>query len=722
MQIFEGYVIDSKWSVDRLFDESGQGQSAVVSDKEQNRKGVIKILKKSKDSERLKRFEREIDILQKLKSIERIPEIYEINEEEHYYIMEYIEGDSLSDTVSKKSNKKNFDKIMMAIMTLLQIVREYSELGVVHRDIKPDNIICKGGNIEDIYLIDFGIAYDNSTSENLTQVQNEMGNRFLNLPELKSGNKHDIRSDITFCIGILFFMLTNIKPRDLLDSNSHKPNETALGIERLQWVGTRNCIILNRIFDKGFNIDLKDRFRNVEDLEFALNEINTMKIGEGLIFNNVKKSDSFCLSTIKEITGVNDGRRENARQRLKNYDGKRIAIADPALHKRDEKIFFEAGKFDLINQIIAFSKIDDLGLFIGANKFNEFIDRNIPDEQFEIVAKMKVCKEEFIFSEYSLRGYSHEVSVQRMLEPLLKIDMDNVDESEIEARFLIKNNRLIVLKDEIKIYNLKRICDKYQAISIRNLDIDSSYRMSSNLKWLAYKSDEKIKIAEVSGDLVTEKKFSFIQNIQLQNFIDYRFGGEKLLLLFSDRLIVIDLNKNKSSEISISRRGFLRKKIIGFDKISNQGKYCYLRTNRTEKIYVDLINYEIDRECVYENIIESLDNKYIYYSSWHDRICRETIDGKTKETLYEDDKFRYGFSYGEIKCEGYNYFFAINRGKEYNRQYPNDKISVLKIINNELIKLCSIGNKCSICEMWVQGGYLISSDDNNQITVWKING
>jgi len=203
MHLVAGNIINEKWKVEKVFEPSGQGQSAIISSvNDLECKRVIKCLKDDKNTICVKRFHQEINLMKKLSSIERIPKIYEYDMGENYYMMDYINGPCLAEAIQIKSNKKQFNKIMNAIMQLLWIVKNYTEMGVVHRDIKPANIICKDGNIEDLYLIDFGIGFDKDNEEDLTKINVQLGNRFLKLPELLVGNKRDIRSDITQCVGI----------------------------------------------------------------------------------------------------------------------------------------------------------------------------------------------------------------------------------------------------------------------------------------------------------------------------------------------------------------------------------------------------------------------------------------------------------------------------------------------------------------------------------------
>ena len=124
---------------------------------------------------------------------------------EYYYISQWIEGQTLSNYVSQKKNI-SIDLAIDICRKLCTILISCHSEGVYHRDIKPDNIIIT--DKEDVFLIDFGISHDEKDNFN-TQIGQELGNRFLKLPEVAKGvgNKADPRTDVTFVVGIVFFLL-----------------------------------------------------------------------------------------------------------------------------------------------------------------------------------------------------------------------------------------------------------------------------------------------------------------------------------------------------------------------------------------------------------------------------------------------------------------------------------------------------------------------------------
>jgi len=171
---------------------------------------------------------REVEILEKLKCVSGIPKVlgHSISaaEEEPFVVLEWIDGIPLpghfTETVS-------IDESAETTLTLCTIVQECHERGIIHRDIKPDNILIHSES-NNLWLVDFGIGWTESEDDPFaTEITQELGNRFLRLPELHGpdpNSKHDVRSDITFVCGVFFWLLTHSKPFQLINEKMEAPH------------------------------------------------------------------------------------------------------------------------------------------------------------------------------------------------------------------------------------------------------------------------------------------------------------------------------------------------------------------------------------------------------------------------------------------------------------------------------------------------------------------
>lgn len=164
---------------------------------------ILKIIKKMDE-----RIQREIDIVDQ-NDIPGVPQIMEFNSfdyngEEHYYIFEeYIMGSNLKDLLQQ--GPLSLTQSLKLLETLLITVAKLESIGIVHRDIKPDNIICD--NNGQYHLIDFGIAR-NLNLQSLTLTLAKIGPHTpgYGAPELFQYNKAKINSKADlFSIGVVAY-------------------------------------------------------------------------------------------------------------------------------------------------------------------------------------------------------------------------------------------------------------------------------------------------------------------------------------------------------------------------------------------------------------------------------------------------------------------------------------------------------------------------------------
>lgn len=186
----------------KAFPESGQKQVYLVSI---DTYGIVmlKIIKKMDE-----RIQREIDIVNS-NDIPGVPKIKEFSSfqyegEEHFYLIEeYIEGETLTNILRR--GPLELQQALSLFESLLIVVGKLETLGIVHRDIKPDNIICaKDGTY---HLIDFGIARNlNLASLTFTMAVVGPHTPGYGAPELfqYSKSKIDSRADL-FSIGVVVY-------------------------------------------------------------------------------------------------------------------------------------------------------------------------------------------------------------------------------------------------------------------------------------------------------------------------------------------------------------------------------------------------------------------------------------------------------------------------------------------------------------------------------------
>lgn len=722
MELNVGAIINNKWKVEKLFEESGQGQSALVSSVcELEKEYVIKCLKDIKNTNSVKRFRQETKLLNKLQDIERVPCVIEENEEQYYYVMEYVKGTSLESAIHIKSNKCKFDKAMTAIMQLLGIVKEYSERGILHRDIKPANIICVDGNINDLYLIDFGIGHDKDDVEDLTEINVQLGNRFLRLPELQNGNKRDLRSDITMCVGILFFLLTGSAPISLIDEAERMPHQTEKGIRSLQWVGTKNLEILNRVFDKGFQNNIKERYQRVDDLIFALNEVNLHSVSTESRRKNFRKTDSFCLATIKDIVEVKPYSEESIIRRLKLYDGQLIAIGNVNFSEVENKRFIHLTAFNLFEIIDKYTKYrcaNIEGLFVKKKEYVEEILMK-DDAPFELSGKIHFRDNIVEFDSFMLQNVFYEIPVKRFFAPDKRFEFgENIDD------IICNKHNIIILGD-----SGYGVCNFYEEGNCEFEKIEltyllqncHSYKISESLKWIAYFDDKVINIAKYEGRYVRKVLNSI--DLMKGDIIDYAFVGDRLLLLQKNRLLLADLEEDTIEVIyNVNKLETVFGKLKKIHHICLEEQVLIIKNQQDKKIIIDLRKKEKIDET-YNHIIISTDKKYIY-SADYDKIVREKLEDGEKEVVCNINEsnvrgFYMNEQLKELEYVSHDYYFSLVNEKDDLKQ-RRKKVRIFRIEDNSLVRICDIGDAVGIEGFWVCSRGMVTINKNNDVTLWKM--
>jgi serine/threonine-protein kinase len=157
------------------------------------------------------RFKRELKLIASLEHPAIVP-VYDVGEEEdgrQYFVMRYMGGASLSDWIKK--GVLSLQDTAIIIERLASALDYAHSKGIVHRDIKPDNVLFDETNHP--YLTDFGIAKLTESAVSATG-GGSMGTPAYVSPEQAQGAKVDSRADIYGMGVMLYEMLTGKKPYD----------------------------------------------------------------------------------------------------------------------------------------------------------------------------------------------------------------------------------------------------------------------------------------------------------------------------------------------------------------------------------------------------------------------------------------------------------------------------------------------------------------------------
>ncbi len=201
----KGVIIQKRYEVVKLIGQGGMADVYLAYDILLERDVAIKILRNelSNDAVSLLRFKHEAVAVSKL-SHPNIIEIYDIGEfdSRQYIVMEYVPGKTLKELIVERGGLYK-DEAVHIMKQLVSAVQEAHHNHIIHRDIKPQNILVKSDG--SVIITDFGIALAQNALH-LTQKEMVMGSVHYLAPELARGETATFQSDI-YALGIVFYEL-----------------------------------------------------------------------------------------------------------------------------------------------------------------------------------------------------------------------------------------------------------------------------------------------------------------------------------------------------------------------------------------------------------------------------------------------------------------------------------------------------------------------------------
>ena len=196
-------VIANRYEVVQHIGQGGMADVFRGVDTILNREVAIKILRAdlSTDAVSILRFEREAQAATAL-AHPNIVEIYDVGDYKghHYIVMEFVPGRTLKQVIRARGPLLKEEAVDI-MKQLTSAVSEAHSKGIIHRDIKPQNVIVKADG--SVKILDFGIATAKGSMQ-LTQANNVMGSVHYLAPELAKGEQASAQSDI-YALGIVLY-------------------------------------------------------------------------------------------------------------------------------------------------------------------------------------------------------------------------------------------------------------------------------------------------------------------------------------------------------------------------------------------------------------------------------------------------------------------------------------------------------------------------------------
>lgn len=198
-------MINNRYLIIKRIGEGGMADVYLAMDTLLNREVAVKILRGelSNDPINLLRFQREASAASEI-SHPNIVEIYDVGEEnhQHYIVMEVVRGKTLKQLIQQRG-AIDIEEALIIMKQLVAGLNQAHKHGIIHRDIKPQNILIKDDGTAKI--ADFGIAQTQDATQ-LTQADSVMGSVHYMAPETARGETATKQSDI-YSVGIVFYEL-----------------------------------------------------------------------------------------------------------------------------------------------------------------------------------------------------------------------------------------------------------------------------------------------------------------------------------------------------------------------------------------------------------------------------------------------------------------------------------------------------------------------------------
>lgn len=264
-----GSTFAGRYQIIEELGRGGMGRVYKALDKEINEKIAIKILKPevSSDKNTIERFRNELKFARKIRH-GNVCQMYDLmKEKDSYFItMEYVSGEDLKSTMLRVG-QLSVGKTLIIAKQICKGLVEAHKLGVIHRDLKPHNIMIDRAG--DVRIMDFGIARS-LRSAGLTESGMMIGTPEYMSPEQALGEEVDQRSDI-YSLGIILYELVTGKvpfkgdtPVSVaLKQKTELPPDPRIFNEQIS-------DDLTRLILKCLEKDKKKRFQNIEEVLYEI--------------------------------------------------------------------------------------------------------------------------------------------------------------------------------------------------------------------------------------------------------------------------------------------------------------------------------------------------------------------------------------------------------------------------------------------------------------------
>lgn len=374
MDKYIGKRLDGRYEIHELIGVGGMANVYRCTDTVDDREVAIKILKDEylNNEEFIRRFKNESKAIAML-SHPNIVKVYDVSFGDmiQYIVMEYIDGITLKEYIDRQGIIEWKDALHLTTQ-ILKALQHAHECGIVHRDIKPQNImLLQDGTIK---VTDFGIARFSDKSTR-TMTDQAIGSVHYIAPEQARGDVTDGKTDI-YSVGVMLYeMLTGKLPFDgesavsvalmQLQSTPKRPREVNPGIP----IGLEQITI--KAMQKQPAARYKSAAEMLSDIErFRLNPSIVFDYGESFVDNQPTKF-------VSSLKNRNSGETKVIQKPIDNSAGKADDAEDEDFIKQHKPAYYVI-KGVLFAAVVVCVVIFSLAMFRGCNSA-QAKDVDVPD-------------------------------------------------------------------------------------------------------------------------------------------------------------------------------------------------------------------------------------------------------------------------------------------------------------------------------------------------------
>jgi eukaryotic-like serine/threonine-protein kinase len=281
-----GRIIGDRYGVKALIGEGGMGEVYEAEHLAMGRLVAVKVLNanRSQDPEAVSRLRHEARVAGTLghPNICAIYDMGRLDDGSPYLVMERLHGETLAQRLERET-RLPVDELLDIMVQVLSALSVAHQRGVIHRDLKPDNIFLarREGSRPLPKLLDFGISKSEDIEEtmaDLTAKTVAAGTPFYMAPEQARGDRVDHRVDLWATGIILYECLSGQRPFDARNYNALLVQILTAAPRPLGAIQPDVPSALARIVEKALSKSPDDRYQSALDIQSGLRAVNLIEV------------------------------------------------------------------------------------------------------------------------------------------------------------------------------------------------------------------------------------------------------------------------------------------------------------------------------------------------------------------------------------------------------------------------------------------------------------